>query len=61
MKFGYTILYVDDVPATLAAWEQSFGLTREYLHEDGIRIGSISAPYKLSPLTSRRQSPLILV
>ena len=36
MKFGYTILYVDDVPATLTAWEQSFGLTREYLHEDGI-------------------------
>lgn len=25
------------------------------------RIGSISAPYKLNPLTTRRQSPLILV
>ena len=25
------------------------------------RIGSISAPYKLNPLTTRRQSPQILV
>lgn len=33
MKLGYTILYVDDVPATLAAWEAAFGLTRRFLHE----------------------------
>lgn len=35
MKLGYTILYVDDVPATLAAWEVAFGLTRRFLHESG--------------------------
>lgn len=33
MQLGYTILYVDDVPATLEAWEQAFGLTRKLLHE----------------------------
>ena len=35
MKLGYTILYVDDVPATLAAWEAAFGLSRRFLHESG--------------------------
>ena len=36
MKLGYTILYVDDVPATLAAWRDALGLTVAYAHEDGI-------------------------
>jgi lactoylglutathione lyase len=36
MKLGYTILYVDDVPATLAAWRDAFGLAVAYEHEDGI-------------------------
>ena len=35
MKFGYTILYVDDVGATLAFYEQAFGMTRRFLHESG--------------------------
>ncbi len=35
MKLGYTILYVDDVPATLAAWEAAFGLERRFLHDSG--------------------------
>lgn len=29
MKFGYTILYVDDVEATVAFYEKAFGLTRK--------------------------------
>lgn len=33
MIFRYTILYVDDVPATLGFYEQAFGLTRAFLHE----------------------------
>ena len=33
MKFGYTILYVDDVPATLAFYDQAFGLATRYMHE----------------------------
>ena len=35
MKLGYTILYVDDVPAILARWEAAFGLERAFLHPDG--------------------------
>jgi uncharacterized glyoxalase superfamily protein PhnB len=29
MKFGYAILYVDDVEATIAFYEKAFGQTRE--------------------------------
>jgi catechol 2,3-dioxygenase-like lactoylglutathione lyase family enzyme len=32
MTFRYTILYVDDVPATLTRFEQAFGLKRGMLH-----------------------------
>ncbi len=35
MKFRYTILYVQDVPSTLAFYEQAFGLTKSMLHESG--------------------------
>ena len=35
MIFGYTILYVDDVPATLGFFERAFGLQRGFLHESG--------------------------
>ncbi|SFJ75023.1 helix-turn-helix domain-containing protein [Jannaschia pohangensis] len=36
MKFGYTILYVADVPAMLTFWEAAFGLTRKMLHESNL-------------------------
>ena len=36
MKFSYTILYVDDVPSTLASWERALGLKVAYTHDDGI-------------------------
>ena len=35
MKFGYTILYVPDVPATLRFYEAAFGLKTRFLHEGG--------------------------
>lgn len=35
MKLRYAILYVDDVPATLAFYEAAFGLQRKMLHESG--------------------------
>ena len=35
MQFGYTILYVDDVPATLAFYGRAFGLATRYTHESG--------------------------
>ena len=35
MQFGYTILYVDDVPVTLAFYDKAFGLATRYTHESG--------------------------
>ncbi|MGA1859406.1 VOC family protein [Azospirillum sp. 11R-A] len=35
MKFGYTILYVPDVSASLAFFEKAFGLNRRFLAETG--------------------------
>ena len=35
MKFGYTILYVEDVASTLAFYGQAFGLATRYMHESG--------------------------
>ena len=35
MKFGYTILYVQDVPRTVAFYEAAFGLARRFVHESG--------------------------
>ena len=35
MKFGYTILYVDDVASTLAFYDKAFGLATRYMHESG--------------------------
>jgi lactoylglutathione lyase len=33
MRLGYIILYVPDVPVTLAFYERAFGLKRRFLHE----------------------------
>jgi catechol 2,3-dioxygenase-like lactoylglutathione lyase family enzyme len=35
MKFGYTIFYVSDVEASLAFFEEAFGLLRRFYHESG--------------------------
>src|SRR5262245_66189784 len=35
MQFGYTIIYVPDVAASLAFFERAFGLERRFLHESG--------------------------
>ncbi len=35
MKFGYAIIYVPDVAASLAFFESAFGLSRRFLHESG--------------------------
>lgn len=36
MKFGYTILYVKDVPRSVAFYEDAFGLNRRFVHEAGM-------------------------
>jgi lactoylglutathione lyase len=35
VKLGYVILYVPDVPATIAFYERAFGLQRRFVHESG--------------------------
>lgn len=35
MKFGYTIIYVADVAASLAFFENAFEMPRRFLHESG--------------------------
>lgn len=35
MKFGYTVIYVPDVLASLTFFENAFGLQRKFLHESG--------------------------
>jgi lactoylglutathione lyase len=40
MRFGYAIVYVDDVPATLDFYERAFGLTRGYV-ADGATYGEL--------------------
>jgi lactoylglutathione lyase len=36
MKLGYTILYVQDVPRSVAFYEDAFGLARKFVHEAGM-------------------------
>jgi catechol 2,3-dioxygenase-like lactoylglutathione lyase family enzyme len=35
MKFGYTIIYVPDVSASLEFFERAFGLKQRFIHESG--------------------------
>lgn len=35
MKFGYTIVYVESVPATLEFYRAAFGFETRFLHESG--------------------------
>jgi len=35
MKFGYTIIYVGDVEATVSFYEKAFSLSRRFVHEAG--------------------------
>lgn len=36
MKFGYAIIYVENVPATVAFYEDAFGLKRRFIHESNL-------------------------
>ncbi|MEP2706842.1 MAG: VOC family protein [Roseibium sp.] len=36
MKLGYTIIYVADVPATVAFYEAAFGLTCRFVHDSNL-------------------------
>ena len=36
MKLSYTILYVKDVPRSVAFYEDAFGLARRFVHKEGM-------------------------
>ncbi len=36
VRFGYTILYVPNVPETVAFYETAFGMTLRFLHESSL-------------------------
>jgi lactoylglutathione lyase len=36
MKLSYTILYVKDVPRSVAFYEDAFGLMRRFVHKEGM-------------------------
>jgi lactoylglutathione lyase len=36
MKLAYTLLYVKDVPRSVAFYEDAFGLSRRFVHEAGM-------------------------
>ncbi|MGB7181716.1 MAG: VOC family protein [Burkholderiaceae bacterium] len=56
MKFKYTILYVEDVAATLQFYENAFGFRRKMLHESGdygeLDTGSTSLSFSSMKLMS---------
>eukprot|EP01037_Dinobryon_pediforme_P033613 gene33613-39127_t len=35
MKFGYTIIFTDDVERSIAFFEDAFGFKRRFIHESG--------------------------
>jgi len=48
MKLGYTILYVQDVPRSVAFYEDAFGLKRKFVHEAGMYAEMDTGPTTLS-------------
>ncbi len=48
IKFGYTILYVSDVQATVSFYEKAFGLTKGFVVETGDYGEMITGETKLS-------------
>ncbi len=56
MRFAWTVLYVADVPATLAFYENAFGLTRRFLHEGNdwgeLETGGTALAFAQESLTS---------
>ena len=56
MRFGYTILYVEDVAAAMAFYENAFGLTRRFIADDAtygeLETGATTLSFAQHALTS---------
>jgi lactoylglutathione lyase len=57
MKFGYTIVYVNDVPQTMAFYEKAFGLHTKFLHESNMygemKTGSTTLAFAANSLSEQ--------
>lgn len=53
MKFGYTILYVQDVKSSLDFYEKAFGFKTKFLHEGG-DFGELDTGATALAFTSRQ-------
>lgn len=53
MLFGYTILYVEDVPRSLGFYEKAFGFKRRFLHE-GEDFGELDTGGTVLAFSSRK-------
>ncbi len=59
MKFGYTIIYVADVKASLSFFEKAFGLKTRFIHESGygeLETGETTLAFASHDLGSRNLS-----
>ena len=61
MRFGYTILYVRDVAASLDFYERAFGQVRRLLHESGqyaeLETGSTTLAFAAAELAAESLPP----
>ena len=59
VRFGYTILYVGDVPASLDFYERALGQRRRFLHESGAVRGARHRRHRARPRRprARRRQP----
>lgn len=59
MKFAYTIIYVTDVPATIAFYEQAFGLNKRFIHESNLyaemETGSTTLAFAGEPMAEMNE------
>ena len=57
MQLGYTILYVEDVKRSVEFYQQAFGLTAKFVHEEGdfgeLDTGSTSLAFSSRELMGR--------
>jgi lactoylglutathione lyase len=56
MKFGYTIVYVDQVEATIAFYEKAFGLTRDMVAGD--EFGQLKTGDTKLGFAARKMAPM---
>lgn len=59
MKLGYTIIYVADVPATVAFYDKAFGIKARFVHESNLYAeldtGSTALAFAGEPMSAMNE------